>query len=202
MTFLQEGDLAGARAALAAAERDDPDGAIAYFAAYWDLDWVLDGARRARLLALTPAAFGDDEGVWGIALAQAAARAGDRERSRALAARARTAFAAQVEEVPGDAQRHVFLGLALAYAGRCPEALAAGERGVALQPIAADAYWGPYVEHQLARIETLCGERERASARLERLLGIPYLLTPRWLAIDPNFAPLAREPRFAKLVGG
>ena len=173
MTYLQEGDLAGARAAAAAAERIDPKAAAAYFASYWDLDWVLDGRQRALLRRLEPRDFGDDEGVWGIALAQAAARDGDRGRVGELAARARSTFAAQVADVPGDAQRHVFLGLALAYEGRCAEALAEGERGVALQPIAADAYWGPYVEHQLARIETLCAQPDRAIARLERLLAIP-----------------------------
>jgi len=201
IAYLQEGDLEGARAEATAAERIDSSAALAYFASYWDLDWVLDERRRRALLALGPDAFDGDEGVWGIALAQAASRAGDAARVRELAERARAAFAAQIAEVPGDAQRHVFHGLALAYAGRCGEALAEGERGVALQPISADAYWGPYVEHQLARIETLCGERERAVARLERLLAVPYLLTPRWLAIDPNFAPLAGEPAFRRLLG-
>ena len=202
MSHLQEGDLAGARAVAAAAERIDPTAAVAYFASYWDLDWVLDERQRDLLLRLGPGAFGDDDGSWGISLAQAAARGGDPERVRDLAERARTALAAQVAEVPGDAQRHVFLGLALAYAGRCAEALREGERGVALQPIAADAYWGPYVEHQLARIEARCGEHRRAIDRLERLLAVPYLLTPAWLRIDPNFEALRGEPRFAALTRG
>ena len=37
---------------------------------------------------------------------------------------------------------------------------------------------------------------------LERLVGIPYFLTPQYLAIDPNFAPLRGNPRFERLVKG
>ena len=41
---------------------------------------------------------------------------------------------------PDDAQSHIFLGLALAYLGRKAEAIAEGEKGVALLPIAKDGY--------------------------------------------------------------
>jgi tetratricopeptide (TPR) repeat protein len=203
-TFLQEGDLAGTRAAMAAAPKEvEPTALVAYFAYYWDLDWVLDDAQRTVLLRLTPGAFGGDRGYWGIVLAQASARRGDQEKTREYAEEARRAFAAQSAVAPQeDGQRQVFLGLALAYLGRKAEAVREGERGVEGQPITKDSYIGPYYQHQLVRIHILAGNHEKALDLLEPLLKVPYYLTPGWLRIDPNFDPLRGNPRFDKLAHG
>ena len=69
-------------------------------------------------------------------------------------------------------------------------------------PISRDAYIGPYVQHQLARIYLLVGEPEKALDQLEPLLKIPYYLSPGWLKIDPNFDPLRGNPRFRAAGGG
>jgi tetratricopeptide (TPR) repeat protein len=90
----------------------------------------------------------------------------------------------------------------LAYAGRYDEAIAAGERGVALLPITKDAQNGTYYQHQLVRIYILAGDHEKALDRLEPLLQVPYHLSPGWLRIDPAFAPLKGNPRFEKLLAG
>jgi TolB-like protein/Flp pilus assembly protein TadD len=205
MTFLQRGDLAGARreAAAAAAAAGIPEEALAaYFASYWDLDWVLDERQRDRLLGLGPEAFDGDAATWGIALAQAAARRGGTGAARRFAQSAWEGFALQAAESPDDAQRQAFLGLSLAYLGRCAEARRTGERAVALEPIAASAYWGPYLQHQLVRIHLLCGEPAAALDRLTPLLAVPGYLTPEWLSIDPNFEPLRADPRFRALTRG
>jgi hypothetical protein len=67
-------------------------------------------------------------------------------------------------------------------------------------PISRQAAYGPYMQHQLARIYLLVGEPEQALDQLEPLLRIPYYLTPGWLRVDPTFDPLRSNPRFAKLL--
>jgi hypothetical protein len=91
--------------------------------------------------------------------------------------------------------------VALAILGR-REAIEAGKRAVALLPLAKEAYFGPYIQHQLVRIYILLGEPEMALDQLEPLLKIPYYLSPGWLRVDPNFDPLRGHPRFQRLVDG
>jgi eukaryotic-like serine/threonine-protein kinase len=202
MTFLGEGDLAGARAALKAAPKEiEPTALVAYVAAYSDLVWVLDEQQRELLLRLTQTAFDDDRGVWGLCLVQAYALKGDTANVRIYAEEARRAFEQTLRAAPGDAQRHVLLGLVLAYLGRKEEAIREGERSLALLPVTKDAVAGPYDQHQLARIYMLVGEPEKALDKLEPLLKIPYYLSPGWLRIDPNFDPLRKNVRFQKLLG-
>ncbi|MDQ6892679.1 MAG: hypothetical protein M3167_08370 [Acidobacteriota bacterium] len=203
MTFLGEGDLAGARAVLEAAPKDaEPTALVAHVANYEDLVWVLNEEQRDLLLRLTPGPFDDDRGSWGLCLAQAHALKGDAANARTYAEEARKAFEEQLRAAPEDARRHVLLGLALAYLGRKDEAIREGERGVALQPVTKNADDGPHYQHQLVRIYILVGEPEKALDQLEPLLRIPYWLTPGWLKIDPNFDPLRKNPRFQRLVAG
>ncbi|HEY6930303.1 MAG TPA: protein kinase [Thermoanaerobaculia bacterium] len=203
MTYLGEGDLAGAQAVLKAAPKEvEPTALVAYLAVYYDLVWVLDEEQRELLLRLTPSAFDDDRGIWAICLVQAYALKGDAANVRTYAEEARKAFEEQLRASPNDAARHVALGLALAYLGRKEEAVREGERGVALGPVSKDARDGPYFQHQLVRIYILIGEPEKALDQLEPLLKIPYFLSPGWLKIDPNFDPLRKNPRFQKLVAG
>ncbi len=203
MISLAEGDLAGARAVIKAAPRQvEPTTLVAYLANVFDLVWVLDEEQRELLLRLTPSAFDDNRSVWAVCLVQAYALKGDAASVRTYAEEARKAFEEELRAAPDDPQRHVFLGLALAYLGRKEEAIREGERGVALLPVSKDARNGPYNQHQLVRIYMLVGEPEKALDQLEPLLKIPYFLSPGWLKIDPNFDPLRKNPRFQKLVAG
>jgi Flp pilus assembly protein TadD len=110
------------------------------------------------------------------------------------------AYEAHLRVTPNDANLHAQHGVALAYLGRRDEAVAEGKRGVALVPMSTDAFSGPAYLHQLARIYILVGEPEQALDQLEPLLKLPYYLSPGWLRIDPNFAPLRGNRRFDRII--
>ena len=203
LVALARGDLDSARSVIRAGTRQiDPGALLAYFATYNDLYWALDDAEQRQVLALPPSAFDDDRGNWGIVMAQLYHLRGDRARAATYADSARIAFEEQSRAAPDDPQRHVLLGLALAYLGRKADALREGRRAVELSPISRDANTGPYIQHQLARIYLLVGEPEQALDQLEPLLRVPYYLSPGMLRIDPTFDPLRNNPRFRKLVEG
>ncbi len=143
-----------------------------------------------------------DRGLWGIVRAQTYYLRGDRARARVYADSARLGFEETLKATPDDPPRLVFLGLALAYLGQKEQAIKAGERAVALDPASRDGLAGAYIQHQLARIYIVAGEPGKALDQLEPLLKIPYFLSPGWLRIDPNFAPLKGNPRFERLVNG
>jgi serine/threonine protein kinase/tetratricopeptide (TPR) repeat protein len=201
MTFLGEGDLAGARNALKAAEKDvEPTALVAYVSRFLDV-WLLEEGDRELLQRLTPSAFDDNRGAWGLSLAEACVLKGDQANVRVYAEEARKAFEEQIRATQNDGFLHGSLGLALAYLGRKEEAIREGLRGVELIPVAKDAAFGPGLQGTLVQIYTLVGEPEKALDQLEPLLKIPSDLSPAKLKIDPNFDPLRKNPRFKKLVG-
>ena len=203
MVSLGEGDLVGARRILDdAGSRMNQDDLVAYLATFQDLGWVLSDAQQRRVLALGPEVFDNDRGNWAIVRAQVYGWRGDRAAARVWGDSAAREFAQQLRASPDDAQRHTLRGLSLAYAGRRTEAIAEGERGMALLPVERDYQNGMYMQHQMVRIYLLVGDHERALDVLESILARPYYLSPGWLRIEPTYAPLKGNPRFEKLIAG
>jgi serine/threonine-protein kinase len=202
MAYLGQGDFAGAQAAIRAAPAEvEPTALVAAFGNYWDLGWALDDPQQQLLLRLPAGAYDNDQGTWGGVAAQMYYLRGDFAKARIYADSGRAGYAETLKATPDDPQRHVFLGLMLAYLGRKADAVREGERAVSLMPASGDGYMGPYIQHQLARIYTIVGEPDKAVDQLEQLIKMPYYLSPGWLRIDPNFAPLRADPRFRKLAG-
>ena len=69
-----------------------------------------------------------------------------------------------------------------------------------LDPISRDANVGAYALHQLVRIYIVVGEQEKALDALEKLVVLPYDVSPGWLRIDPTFDSLRKSPRFRSLI--
>ncbi|MBA3894445.1 MAG: protein kinase [Gemmatimonadales bacterium] len=202
MALLGRGDLEGARSIIREPPAGlDPTAVAAGFGQFYELSWALPEDLQALQLRLTPAAFSDRRN-WATVQADAYRLRGDLARARAYADSARIEYEALLRSIPDDAQSQVFLGVVLAQLGRKAEAVAAGERALALVPMESDAFVGPYYQHQLVRIYILVGEPEKALDRLEPLLRVPYNLSPGWLRIDPNFDPIRKHPRFQRLVEG
>jgi serine/threonine-protein kinase len=203
LVALARGDRDSARAVIkAAASLIDAGTLFPFLAYYQDLYWVLNDAEQRQVLGAPLSAFSDDRGGWGMVLTELYQLRGDRRRAAVYADSARLAFEEQIRAAPDDGQRHVLLGLALAYLGRKVDAVREGQRGVALLPISKDGYFGPYNPLQLVRIYLLVGEPEQALDQLEPLLRVPFYLSPGWLRIDPTFDPLRSNPRFRKLAQG
>jgi DNA-binding SARP family transcriptional activator/TolB-like protein len=203
MAAVQRGDLDGARALVrSGADRIDPAALYPFFASYQDLYWLLDDAAQRQVLAAPPSAFDDDRGNWGLVLAHLYQFRGNRRRAIIYADSARLALEAQTRAAPEDGQRHLLLGLALAYLGRNADAVREGLRGVELMPLTRDGYFGPYYQLQLVRIYLLTGEADKALDQLEPLLKVPFYLSPGWLRLDPAFDPVRNHPRFERLSQG
>jgi len=201
ITYLQQGDLGGARASMKAAPKEVSETAlVAFFAYYNDLVWVLDEPQRTTLLGLTPSAFDDDRGGWALTFCQLYLLRGDTANMRKYADIAFREFSKHLAGIPDDAQLHGNVAVSLAYLGKKAEALQAARRAVQMLPITQDAFYGPYVQEQLVRVLVLTGEHEKAVDEIGKLLKMPDYINEGWLSIDPNFDSLRANPRFAKLI--
>jgi len=200
VSYVGEGDLATAQRVLRGVPPEvDRVALLVELVGRWDLEWLMDDGQQRVLLSLPVSAFGDEPGQWSWARAETYWFRGDRARARVYADSARRALEAQLTHpveraAPTYALEHAFLGLALAFLGRRAAAVHEGQVAI------ASGGAGAYAKHQLARIYILVGEPDQALDQLESLLRLPYILSPGWLRIDPNFAPLRGNPRFERLI--
>lgn len=135
-------------------------------------------------------------------LAWALQSAGDTAKASAIYVEIAARMRAALVERPDDADLHLALGFAYAGLGQKPEAVAEGERAVALMPMSKDALTGPDMLASQAQLYVRVGQLDQAIALIGRLLSIPNggPLSSELLRLDPAWDPLRDDPRFKALL--
>ncbi|WP_130617624.1 winged helix-turn-helix domain-containing protein [Dyella amyloliquefaciens] len=135
-------------------------------------------------------------------LAWALQSAGDTDKATAAYTEVAATSRAALVDRPDDADLHLALGFAYAGLGRKSEAVAEGERAVALMPVAEDALTGADMLAQQAALYVRVGQPDQAIPLLERVLSMPtgMILSGALLRIDPLWDPLRDDPRFQALL--
>jgi TolB-like protein/predicted Zn-dependent protease len=127
--------------------------------------------------------------------------AGDTGGARATAQQLMGPLETFGQKAPDNPISALVLSLIRAVLGQKDAAIKEAERAITLRPTVKDAVAGPTYEQNLAHVEVLVGDKNRAIPRLQRLLEIPYTdcLTPALLRLHPQWDPLRGDPAFQKL---
>ena len=134
--------------------------------------------------------------------------AGDGVGAKAAAEQARSTLEQLYRDQPDTVILAARLSQAYAALGEKDSALKLAERAIIHLPRAKDAVVGPALEENLAFIQTIFGENNRAISTLTQLLQTPYAagwlynptpITPALLGLEPFWDPLRGDPEFQKL---
>lgn len=188
----------------------DPDGSVT--AARWDVAMLQRDFSAAKKVLETSSVNEISYSIAGLTpkiffegctyLAQ-----GDNGSAQKALEQARPAFEAALREAPESAERHATLGWLYALMGRKNDAIAEGQRAVALKPESKDAVDGSLMNGYLALIYARVGENDLAMALIERLLAMPgavdsadYSITVNDLKHRWEWDPIRDDPRFKKVI--
>ena len=204
LTLSRDGDVAAAESLLTdAAELIGVPNVVAELAASEVREmWfgLLGDAFGDALVTLDPDLVGGDRWAFYLARASLHEARGDTELTHAYFDSLRMEMESRVGVEPEFDRWHALLGTAYAGIGRGAEALAQGERAVALRSVTADTFEGAANLLVLARICVAVGEYDRAASLLEELLGVPSRYSARRLAVHPYWIPLRSHPLFQRLL--
>jgi hypothetical protein len=127
--------------------------------------------------------------------------AGDIAVARATAQQVLGPLETLCQKDPDNPNVAQLLSIIHAVLGQKDAAIKEAERAITLRPTVKDAVDGPTNEENLAFVEVLVGDKNRAIPRLQHLLQVPYsnLLTPALLRLDPKWDSLRGDPAFQKL---
>ena len=148
----------------------------------------------------------DDKSPDQVALAFMQRLAGDTAGAKVTAEQARNTLEPLYRDQPDDWVSAALLSQAYAVMGEKDLALKVAEHAIMILPPGKDAVNGPGLEENLALIQTMFGENNRAISSLTQLLQTsynsgfePWVITPAILRLDPLWDPLRSDPAFQKL---
>jgi serine/threonine protein kinase len=150
-----------------------------------------------------------DKGRDQVVLAFTQRLAGDTAGAKVTAGQARITFEQLYRDQPDNYLLAVRLSQAYAVMGEKDSALKTAERATMLVPRSKNPATGAGYEENLAFIQTMLGENNRAISTLTQLLQTAYdswlyaptPITPALLRLDPIWDPLRADPAFQKLCG-
>ena len=124
----------------------------------------------------------------------------DRELAKKHFQEARQVLEDKLSELPDDSRLYSSLGIVYAGLGKTEEAMAAGNKALAIINISVDALRGFYRELDMARILMMIGEYDEAIAKLEFLLQQYGFISVERLKKDPFYDPLRELDAFKTLI--
>jgi len=129
--------------------------------------------------------------------------AGDTAGAKVTAEQARDTLEPLYRDQPDDWATATSLSQAYAVMGEKDLARKLAERAITILPRGKDAVNGPGLEENLALIQAMFGENNRAISTLSRLLQTsytsgfePWVIAPAILRFDPLWDPLRADPTF------
>jgi len=197
--FLWDGDLAKARAAVAAAPKQgDPLVAVAGWQVKMALGKYQEALDRASALP-DGISGGRSVVVRDLMIGMAHHQLGHDEQARAAFESARTDLETLIVENPTLAEAYTVLGLTYALLGHMEEAIRTGRQGVDL--VKDDAVRLAPCQVDLIKTLIVADEHESALDLIEQVLAQQWTtLSPHLLSLDHAYDPLRDNPRFQRLV--
>jgi serine/threonine protein kinase/tetratricopeptide (TPR) repeat protein len=193
-TILCDGDTTKAQQVIASAAGKADLASSKY---YWWLARIIESNYQKILDYARP---GSDTVEYYLQCARMNRLLGRHQNERSYADSARLLLADRTRQWPDDARYHSQLGLAYAGLGRKTEALAEGEKAVALLPTTRDAFDALFFVVNLTETLVMFGEYDRAVEQLQYMMSIPGFVSPPYLKLDPLWIPLRTHPGFQKLL--